>query len=142
MLLLDVNVLVYAMREDDDRHVRCLTWLTGALGGAETVGIPELAVAGVLRIATNHRIFVQPSRPADVFDFVHDVLATPAAMLVRAGDRHLAAFERIVRDGNVKGSDVTDAYFAALALENGATFVTHDRGFGRFPGIRLLDPLA
>ncbi|HWH98526.1 MAG TPA: VapC toxin family PIN domain ribonuclease, partial [Pseudolysinimonas sp.] len=66
MLLLDVNVLVYAMREDDHRHERCVTWLRSALDGAEPVGIPELAVVGLLRITTNHRIFVQPSRPSDV----------------------------------------------------------------------------
>lgn len=142
MLLLDVNVLVYAMREDDDRHDVCLRWLATVLEGAETVGIADVAVAGLLRIATNHRIFVRPSSPGDVFDFVHDVLGAPAAMLVRAGDRHLAVFEKLVRDGNIKGPDATDAYFAALALENGATFVTHDRGFARYPGLRLLDPLA
>ena len=38
-------------------------------------------------------------------------------------------------------ADVPDAYLAALAIEHGATWITTDRGFARFPGLRWRLPL-
>jgi hypothetical protein len=35
---------------------------------------------------------------------------------------------------------VPDAYFAALAIESGNEWVTADRGYGRYPGLRWRHP--
>ena len=42
----------------------------------------------------------------------------------------------------IRGNLVPDAYFAALALESGCEWLTADRGFARFPGLRWRHPLA
>lgn len=38
-------------------------------------------------------------------------------------------------------SDITDAYLAAYAMENNATWLSADRGFARFPRLRWSHPL-
>jgi predicted nucleic acid-binding protein len=49
-------------------------------------------------------------------------------------------FREIVLASGISGPDITDAYLAAFALENDATFVTFDRGFQRFTGLRVFVP--
>lgn len=142
MLLLDVNVLIYAMRRESPHHRAYRRWLQERLAGDEPVGIGELALSAVLRIVTNHRIYLEPSSPAVALDFCRAVLGAPAAVPVRPGERHWQIFERLVRDTRARGNDVPDCYFAALALENGAGWVTADRGFARFDKLRLVNPLA
>jgi predicted nucleic acid-binding protein len=68
--------------------------------------------------------------------------AAPASIPVAPGQRHRAIFADLVRTIHATANIVPDAYLAALAIEHGATLVTRDRGFARFPGLRLLDPLA
>jgi len=140
VLLVDVNVLVDAMREDTSDHEIVHTWFVNALAGSEPVGIPELALSGLLRLATNHRVFEQPSSPAEVLDFIDDVFAAPSALRIRPGERHFDLFRGLVEDTQSRANDVPDAYFAAMALEYRAGWVTRDMGFRRFPGIRVVDP--
>lgn len=140
MLLCDVNVFVYAMRADSAHHVRFKAWLEAALSGEERVGVSELALSAAVRIVTNHRIFTEVSSPVEALDFCDSVLAAPAALPVRSGVRHWEIFAQLVRRQRLRGNEVPDAYFAALALEHDATWVTRDQGFSRYPGLRLLDP--
>jgi hypothetical protein len=55
---------------------------------------------------------------------------------------HWSIFRDLVASHRLRGNDVPDAYLAAIALEAGATMATLDRGFARFAGLRLADPLA
>jgi predicted nucleic acid-binding protein len=61
MILCDVNVLLYAMREDSPHHAAALAWLQSTLGGEDAFGWHPLLGASVVRIATNRRIFAEPS---------------------------------------------------------------------------------
>lgn len=74
--------------------------------------------------------------------FADALLGAPAVGVVRAGPRHWGIFRRLVVDHRLRGSDVPDAYIASLAMEQGATLATMDRGFARFERLRILDPLA
>jgi uncharacterized protein len=142
MLLLEVNVCVYAFRGESRRHEEFKGWLEKALSGPEPVGVPEQVLASMIRLVTNHRIYGDPSTPAAVLSFCDALLAAPAAMRVRAGERHWGIFRGLVSQHRLRGNDIPDAYLAGLALEQGATLVTTDRGFARYEGLRLLDPLA
>ncbi len=142
MLLLDVNVCVYATRKDSTPdHPRYRTWLEGVLVGDEPVGISELVLSGIVRLLTNHRIFRQPSSTAQAFDACRALRSAPAAVPVRPGPRHWQIFESVCTEVGAKANAVPDAYHAALAIENGATWVTTDRAFARFPGLRWRLPL-
>jgi len=140
VLLLDVNVCVYAMRADSAHHDAAHAWLEARLMEAEPVGVSELVLSSLLRLSTNHRIFPEPSTVAQVMDFCGALLDAPATHRVRSGPRHWTIFADLVGRYGVRGNDVPDTYLAALALEHNATWVTADRGFARFQGLRLLNP--
>ena len=141
MLFPDVNVLVLAHRPDasgEGPGVR--DWLTGVLRGHESVGISEHVLAALVRIVTHPRIFAQPTKPAEALAFCAAVRGAPAAVPARAGVGHWEIFAELVETLRLRGNDVPDAFLAALAMEQGATLVTLDRGFHRFEGLRVTAP--
>jgi uncharacterized protein len=85
MLLLDVNVCVYAFRRESRRHEDFKAWGEQALSGPEPVGLPEQVLASMVRLVTNHRIYQDPSTPTAVLSFCEALLQAPAAMRVRPG---------------------------------------------------------
>lgn len=142
VLLPDVNVLINAHRSDAPDHEVVRAWLTSALNGRESVGLSSLVLSAFVRIVTNFRFASPPDPPVLALDFCAEVLAAPAAELISHRTRAWSIFDDLVRTTRATANAVPDAYLAALAIENDATFVTMDRGFARFPGLRLLDPLA
>ena len=142
MLIADVNVLLPAFRADAPDHDRLRSWLTDRLEADEPFGVSELVLSAVVRVATNHRAFSPPASIDEALAFCAAVRAAPAAVVVNPGQRHWELFAGLCRSAQARANLVPDAYLAALALEQGATFVTRDRGFARFPGLRLIDPLA
>jgi toxin-antitoxin system PIN domain toxin len=142
MLLPDVNVLLYARREESEHHPEYRQWLEERLGGPELVGVSELVLSGFLRIVTNHRIYKIPTPMDAAIEFCEVVLAAPAAVPIRPGPRHWPLFVDLCRRAGAKGNLVPDAYLAGLALEHGATLVTADRGFHRYPGVRVRHALG
>ena len=141
MLLPDVNVCVYAIREDSPDHDAYRSWLTDALNGDEPVGISELVLSGVVRIITHHRIFREPSTTHQALDACGQLRSAAVAVPLRPGKRHWEIFESLCHRTKAKANAVPDAYHAALAIENGATLITTDRGFARCPGLRWRHPL-
>ncbi len=136
MLLLDVNVCVYAIRQDSTNHSAYRAWVEDAVTGDEPVGISELVLSGVVRLITNHRVFRQPSSTDQALEACRALRSAPAAIALRPGARHWEIFDSLCSGVGAKGNVVADAYHAALTIENGATWVTTDRGFARFPGLR------
>jgi toxin-antitoxin system PIN domain toxin len=141
VLLADVNVFLYAHRPESARHPDYLTWLQQALLGPEPFGVSEAVLASFVRIATHHRVYVEPS-PSDIaLAFCDAVRSASATVVVQPGEDHWGLFSQLVLDAGARGNLVPDAYLAALAIEQGATFVTTDRGFARYPGLRQAHPL-
>lgn len=141
MLIADVNVLIYAFRRESPRHAAHREWLLERLAGPEPFGVSELALSGFLRVVTNHRIYNQPSTLEKALEFCDSVLAAPASVGVRPSAHHWSIFRRLCRAVRATSNIVPDAYHAALAIDHGATWVTNDHGFGRFPGLRWTTPL-
>ena len=63
-------------------------------------------------------------------------------MIVEPGSRHWAIFKRLCVEVELRGPVVTDAWYAALAIEHGCTFITFDRDFASFPGLAWREPEA
>ncbi len=140
MQLPDVNVLVYAHREDAPEHERYAAWLQALTASDEPFALSDVVLSGFLRIATNPRIF-DPATPMDpALAFCQRLVDWPRASLIMPGGRHWELFTGLCRD--IKGPLVTDAYIAALAIEHGCELVTTDSDFARFPGLRWRHPLA
>ncbi len=136
MILCDVGVLLNAMVERAPHHEVCRGELERLRASPRDLAVSELILAAVVRIGSNPRVFEPCPSPAQVFSFV-DALLTPAEVRrVAPGPRHWTIFQDLVLGGGIRGPDTTDAYLAALAIEQGCEWWTTDRGFARFPGLR------
>jgi toxin-antitoxin system PIN domain toxin len=141
VILIDVNILVYAHRPDAIDHSRYLGWLKDALNSGEICGLSELALAGMVRIVTHRQIYPKPT-PVDLaLNFAQELRDDQGTVIVSPGPLHWNLFARLCRASEAKGNLVSDAYFAALAMESGAELITADRDFSRFPGLRWRHPL-
>lgn len=141
MLLPDVNVLVYAHREDAVDHPRCRDWLQGLLSSDSAYGVSELVLSGFVRVVTHPKIFREPTPLEHALTFAGEVRNRPNAVVIVPGPRHWDVFTRYCRECGIRGGMVTDAYFAALALESGCEWVTTDRDYTRFPDLIWRHPL-
>lgn len=142
MLIPDVNVLVAAHRTDAAQHPVARTWLQQAVSGVEAVGLTDAVLTGFVRVVTHPRVFVTPT-PLDVaLGQAAALRADPGTLPVSLGPRHWEIFARLCRAGKVRGNLVADAAHAATAVEAGATWVSFDRDFARFPGLRWVSPEA
>ena len=141
MQLVDVNVLVYAYREDAPGHAGFRAWLQDTLESDLAFGVPDLVLSGFLRIVTHPRVFDPPSAIDHALDFAEVIRTRPNTVPVAPGPRHWAIFTRLCRQAGVKGNLVPDAYLAALAIESGSEWITTDRDYSRFPGLRWRHPL-
>ena len=137
----DVNILVSAFREDAVHHERCRAWLNDALAGRERVGLSELVLSGVLRVLTHTKIFHPPTPSGAAVDFVDALLAQPGSTTLRPGDGHWRIFRGMAVALQLTGNRLPDAYHAALAIEHGCEWVTLDRGFAIYPGLRTVNLL-
>jgi hypothetical protein len=143
VLLPDVNVLVYAHREDGHpEHARFAAWLTALATGSEPFALSVLSLAGLVRIVTSPRIFGRPSTLEEALGFLDELVRRPTARIVGPGPRHWELVTGLCRDSGARGKLVADAQHAAVAIEHGCTFVTTDGDFARFPRLRWQHPLA
>jgi hypothetical protein len=141
MRLVDVNVLVYAHRLDVARHQDYASWLGDLLAAEEPYGMSDLVLSSFLRIVTSPKVFRQPTPLDTALAFAELLRTQPNCVPVVPGERHWEIFARLCRTAGVKGNLVPDAYLAALAIESGSEWVTTDRDFSRFPGLRWRHPL-
>jgi len=140
MRFADVNVLIDAHRPDGRRHEVVREWLEAARVASEPLGIPRQVATGFLRIVTHPRIFREPTPIETALAFLDALYSSPTVVPIEPEDRHWQIFTDLCARLSLRGNDIPDAFLAALAIEQGATFVTSDRGFARFPDVRLAQP--
>jgi len=136
MNLADVNVLIGAFRSDIAAHPACLKWLRDTIDSAEPFAVSTLALAAVVRITTQTKFFPSPSPLADALGFCDDIVGQPACRIVLPGTDHWGIFRQLVLNANARAKLAADAYYAALAIEHGCEWVTLDKDFGRFKGLK------
>ncbi len=138
---MDVNVLVYAHREDVREHLAYLGWLEEVINSGVAYGYSELVLSGFVRVVTHPRVFEQPSSLACALEFAEQVRGAEHAIRLSPGSAHWVLFRKCMEDIDAQGNDIPDAYHAALALEWDCEWVTTDKGFRRFKGLRVRHPL-
>lgn len=142
MILPDVTVLVLAHRRDQDEHDAVRSWLEDEVNSESPFALADLAVSGFLRIVTNPRIYERPTTLATALDFIDGLFEQPTCVPVSSGPNHWPILRRVLVAADARANLVPDAHLAAIAIENGATIATRDRGFARFGDVRWLDPVA
>jgi toxin-antitoxin system PIN domain toxin len=141
VILLDVNILVYAHRKDLPQNPEIRQWLETRVNSDQAFGLADLALSGFIRVVTNPRAFKDPTPlPRAVAEAQH-LRNQPNCVVVAPGSRHWDIFTALAEKANARGNMVPDAYFAALAIESGSEWITTDRGFGRYPDLDWRHPL-
>jgi toxin-antitoxin system PIN domain toxin len=142
MILPDVNVLIYAFRRDGPQHGVCRPSLEAVVSGDARFGMSPMVLSAVVRITTNLRAFRMPSAVDEAFGFCDDLLGQPHCQGVERGGRHWDIFRRLCIATDIRGSRVSDAWFAALAIGWGCEWITFERDYARFPGLKWQLPAA
>ncbi len=141
-MLIDANVLLYAVDERSPFHDATRTWLEGALNGPRRVGLPWQSLTSFLRIVTNPRAVPNPLGPAEAWAFVDDWLGAPSAWIPEPGRGHRTILGRLVRDLHLSANLIPDAALAALCIEHGLAIVSADSDFARFAELRWINPTS
>jgi len=142
VILIDVNVLVYAYNEQTPDHRSYRDWLLGVLSSDRAFGVPDLALSGFLRVVTHPKVFNPPSPLDRALAFADALRGSPNFVPAPPGPRHWDIFTRLCRETAARGNLIPDAYLGAIAIESGDEWVTTDRDYSRFPGLRWRHPLA
>lgn len=141
-MLVDANVLVYAVNRRAERHEAAARWLTEQLGGARRVGLPWQTIIAFLRIVTHPRLFERPLSPATASRQVGEWLAAPVAWIPEPGPEYPRILGGLLTEHDLRGNLVPDAALAALAIEHGVPLVSSDTDFARFRELRWENPLG
>lgn len=142
MIIVDVNLLIYAVNRDAPMHRKAKSWLEAVISGTETVGLPWNVLLAFLRLTTRSGLFQKPLPVKSAFDLVDAWLKQPAVTVIEPTARHLTTLRDLILPLGTGGNLTSDAHLAALAIEHGAQLCSADNDFARFGRLRWRNPLA
>ena len=141
-MLLDANLLLYAVNRRAAHHEATVAWLSEQLNGPRRVGLPWQSLGAFLRISTHPRAFARPLSPAQAWEAITDWLAAPAAWTPAPGPSYAQLLGELINRHEVRGNLMPDAQLAALALEHGLTVCSADADFARFTEVGWQNPVG
>lgn len=141
-MLVDANLLLYAVDESSSLHAPALRWWESALEGPARVALPWVSLSAFLRISTNPRAMHEPLAPRVAVDAVREWLRRDGVWSPAPGPGFAEAFLSLVQTHEVRGNLVTDAQLAALAIEHGLVVYSADSDFARFAEVTWVNPVA
>ena len=142
MIVLDANLLLYAINEDAPLHRKAKSWLESAISGPDAVGFSWNVLLAFLRLTTRPGLFRHPLSVETALDLIATWLEQPSATVIHAGPRHLRILRELLVPMGAGGNLTSDAHLAALAIEHGAELCSSDTDFARFQGLKWSNPLA
>jgi toxin-antitoxin system PIN domain toxin len=140
-MIVDANVLLYAVDTSSPFHRSARDWLESSLNEPARVGLPWASLLAFQRISTHPRATLSPLSPGQAWSFVADWLSADAAWVPVPGERHAEIIRDLVVAGDLRGNLVSDAHLAALAIEHGVGVCSADSDFARFPQISWVNPV-
>ncbi len=142
MILVDANILLYAVNASARQHEPAQRWLEDTLSSGDELGFPWIVLLAFLRISTHPAILEKPLPIPAALEFVDSWLKQPGSSIVHPGRRHWEILRNFIDIVGAGGNLTTDAHIAALAMENSAKLCSADYDFKRFPGLLHFNPLA
>lgn len=141
-MLVDANLLLFAVDEESRFHRAARDWLVRQLNGEQRVGLPWQSLGAFLRIITRPGISKRPLEPDAAWGYIEDWLACDVAWVPTPTARHAEILGELVKRYQLRGNLIPDAHFAALAIEHGVEVCSADTDFARFTALRWVNPLA
>lgn len=132
MLMPDVNVLIYAHRQEEVVHAPYRQWLDALVQGPQPFALSVIVAVAFVRICTNPRIYKVPTPLPVALAVVDQIANHPNCRMVSPDTNHWQLVSQLCRVTNATGKPVADAQHAALAIAEGCTFVTRDSDFAKF----------
>lgn len=143
MIALDTNLLVYAHREDAPFHAAALACVTACAEGRASWALPWPCLHEFFAIVTHPRIYLPPTPAAQALAQVDAWLESPSLVLLTETGAHWRVLRELLVRARLAGPAVHDARIAALCLQHGVRELwTADRDFGRFAGLKTVNPLV
>ncbi len=141
MIVPDINLLVYAYRQEVEEHGAAKEWWERLLNGSERVGLSWVVISGFVRVITHRSVSNVPMPPLLAIDAVNEWFEFPHVVTIHPGPEHLSLFRANLDAAGVGGNLVTDAHIAAIAMEYQAEVHSNDSDFARFPGLMWRNPI-
>lgn len=142
MILVDVNLLVYAVAAETIHHQAARSWLDAQLNGSARVGLPWPSLLGFLRLISNRRLFERALPVPVAWQVVVGWRAQECVWTPEPTPRHAAILGDLIGREVHRHDLVPDAHLAALAIEHGLVLCSTDGDFARFRQLRWRNPLA
>jgi uncharacterized protein len=142
MILVDVNLLIYAEDSLSEYHTAARTWWDAQLSGVEPVCLCWPVVKAFIRIGTNPRASRQPLTIKEAIERVQSWLDQPWVKIIQPTENHWTIFQQMLRAGNATANLVSDAHLAALAVEHNCILNSTDSDFARFRGLKWKNPIG
>jgi toxin-antitoxin system PIN domain toxin len=141
-VIVDANVLLYAVDSSAAHHDQARDFLEQRLNGDTRVGLPWQSLGAFLRIATHPRVMASPLTADAAAGFVDDWLGAPAAWLPEVTPATWSIARGLLVRHAVTGNLVPDVQLAALAVQYGVPVVSADSDFARFPEAGWVNPFT
>lgn len=143
MIAVDSNLLVYAHREDSPWHGAAYSRIAELAEGHAPWAIPWPCIHEFLAIVTHPRIYAPPTPLETAVSQVDAWLESPSLLLLAESGDYWHQLRSFVQAGKMCGPQIHDARIAALCKHHGVTELwTADRDFGRFPELKVRNPLV
>jgi uncharacterized protein len=143
VIAVDTNLLVYAHREDSPWHGPARECIAGIAEAPAPWALLWPCLHEFLAIVTHPRIY-RPATPLDLaLDQVAAWLEAPGLVLLAESAGYWEGLREVALAGRVAGPQFHDARVAALCRHHGVSELwSADRDFGRFPGLKVRNPLV
>jgi len=142
VIIIDANLLIYAIDSDAPHHTLAKPWLEKTLSSEVIVGLPWIVILAFLRITTNARIMQKPLSSEAAIGYIDTWFSQPFVKSVSPDQNHWSILRNLLIHTGVAGNLTSDAHIAALAIEQGYTVYSADNDFKRFPYVSHVNPLS
>jgi uncharacterized protein len=142
VIAVDTNILVYAHREDAPWHSVADERLVELAGSGAPWAIPWPCLHEFLAVATHPKIYRPPSPLKNAIEAVERWLECPSLRIIGETAGYWQELKRNLESGRITGPATHDArIFTICRLHGVREFWSADRGFTRFAGVRVINPL-
>jgi hypothetical protein len=143
VIAVDTNILVYAHRRDSPFHPIAKEQVGFLANGRTAWALPWPCIHEFLTVATHPRIYSPPSTIEEALAQVDAWMASPSVVMLSEARDYWAELRRQALPGLVTGPRIHDARIAAICVTNGVRELwSADRDFGRFTGLKVVNPLV
>lgn len=142
MILVDANLLLYAINRDLPQHEAARAWWEGAVSGCTPVALAWVVILAFLRVSTSPHVFEHPLSIEAAAGYIDEWLSVPLLKPIAPGQGHWRILQQLIKQSGTGGNLTTDAHLAALAIEHGCSLYSADNDFKRFAGLVHVNPLA